>query len=247
MSPRICHSVIARIAAATAIASLMLAGSVRAYQAESVKDGGAIAGTIKFNGTPPARKAIEISKDREVCGAAPLYDESLVVAAAGGIANAVVSIQDIARGAPLTPLEHVKFDQKNCDYKPHVLAFAAGSTVDIINSDGILHSIRTESKRNPALDLAQPPFKRVITVPVKDAELIDVSCDAHNWMHGWWFVAGNPYYAVTDAGGHFTIKDVPPGSYTLTVWQEKLGTETRKVTVEPDKTVTVDFTMPGKG
>ncbi len=238
-------SAIARIAAAAVtIALLMPAAHVRAYQAESVKDGGTIVGTVKFAGAPPARKAVEISKDREVCGAAPHYDESLIVDAAGGIANAVVSLPDIAKGAPLTPLSHVKFDQKGCAYIPHVLAFPAGSTVDIVNSDGILHSVRTESKLNPALDMAQPPFKRVIvTAPLKYPELIDVSCDAHNWMHGWWFVAGNPYYAVTDGSGKFTIKDVPPGTYTLKVWQEELGVRMRKVTVEPGKTATVDLTM----
>ena len=241
-------STITRIAAAITIASLTFAASARAYQGEPVKDGGTITGTVKFDGAPPARKPIEISKDREVCGAAPHYDESLIVAAGGGIADAVVSMPDIARGAPLTPLKDVKFDQKGCDYTPHVLAFPAGSTVDIVNSDGILHSVRTESKRNPALDIAQPPFKRVIvTAPLEYPELIEVSCDAHNWMHGWWFVAGNPYYAVTDGSGKFTIKDVPPGTYMLKVWQERLGARTRKVTVEPGKTVTVDFTMaPGK-
>ncbi len=227
----------------------MPAARARAYQAETVKDGGTIVGMVKFDGAPPARKPVEISKDRDVCGAAPHYDESLVVGDGGGIADAIVSISDIASGAPLTPLKDVKFDQKNCDYTPHVLAFPAGSTVDIINSDGILHSVRTESKRNPALDMAQPPFKHVIVVaPLEYPELIEVSCDAHNWMHGWWFVAGNPYYAVTDAKGNFTIKDVPPGTYTLKVWQEKLGTQTRKVTVQPGKTVTLDFTMTaGKG
>ena len=247
MSLRSCLSAIARTAAAAAVVSLMLATTAHAYEAETVKDGGTISGKVKFDGTPPARKPVEISKDREVCGAVPHYDESLVVDAGGGIANAVVSIPGVAKGAPLTPAKDVKFDQKNCDYTPHVLAFAAGSTVAIINSDGILHSVRTESKRNPALDMAQPAFKRVMVVPVKYPELIAVSCDAHNWMHGWWFVAGNPYYAVTDAGGNFTIKDVPPGTYTLEVWQEKLGTETRKVTIEPGKTVTVDLTMSGKG
>src|SRR6202521_4723717 len=248
MSLRSCLSAIARTAAAAAVLSLLLATTAHAYEAETVKDGGTISGKVKFDGTPPARKPVEISKDREVCGAVPHYDESLVVDAGGGIANAVVSIPGVAKGAPLTPAKDVKFDQKNCDYTPHVLAFAAGSTVAIINSDGILHSVRTESKRNPALDMAQPAFKRVMVVPVKHPELIAVSCDAHNWMHGWWFVAGNPYYAVTDAGGNFTIKDVPPGTYTLEVWQEKLGSETRKVTVEPGKTVTVDFTMAsGKG
>jgi len=238
-------SAIARTAAAfITIASLTLVARARAYQAETVKDAGAIAGTVEFDGAPPARKPVEISKDREVCGAAPLFDESLIVVAGGGIANAVVSIADIARGVPLVPLKDVKFDQKGCDYTPHVLAFPAGSTVDIVNSDGILHSVRTESKRNPALDMAQPPFKRVIvTAPLKYPELIGVSCDAHNWMHGWWFVAGNPYYAVTGGNGKFMIKDIPAGTYTLEVWQEKLGTQTRKVTVEPGKTATVDFTI----
>jgi hypothetical protein len=236
---------IGRAAAAfIAIASLTPGARDRAYQAETVKDAGAIAGTVKFDGAPPARKPVEISKDREVCGAAPLYDESLIVGAGGGIANAVVSIADITKGVPLAPLKDVKFDQKGCDYTPHVLAFPVGSTVDIVNSDGILHSVRTESKRNPALDMAQPPFKHVIvTAPLKYPELIAVSCDAHNWMHGWWFVAGNPYYAVTDGKGKFMIQDVPPGTYTLEVWQEKLGTQTRKVTVEPSKTATADFTL----
>jgi Carboxypeptidase regulatory-like domain len=239
-------TVIARTAAAAfiTIASLTFAALARAYQAEIVRDGGTIAGTIKFGGAPPARKPLEISKDREVCGATPLYDESLIVDAAGGIANAVVSIADIVKGIPLAPLKDVKFDQKGCEYRPHVLAFPVGSTVAIVNPDGILHSVRTESKRNPALDMAQPPFKHVIvTAPLKYPELIGVSCDAHNWMHGWWFVAGNPYYAVTDGSGKFMINDVPPGKYTLEVWQEKLGTQTRKVTVEPGKTATVDFTM----
>jgi len=239
-------AVIARTAAAAfiTIASLTLAARARAYQAENVKDGGTIAGTVKFAGAPPARKPIEVSKDREVCGAAPLYDESLIVDAGGDIANAVVSLADIAKGVPLVPLKDVKFDQKGCQYRPHVLAFPAGSTVAIVNSDGILHSVRTESKRNPALDMAQPPFKHVIvTAPLKYPELIAVSCDAHNWMHGWWFVAGNPYYAVTDGNGKFMIQDVPPGTYTLEVCQEKLGIQTRKVTVEPGKTATADFTL----
>jgi plastocyanin len=233
---------------AFAIASLTFPARARAYQAEVVKDGGTIVGAVRFDGPPPVRKQVEISKDRDVCGTKPHYDESLIVDAGGGIANAVVSLPGIARGVPMVPLKDVKFDQKNCDYSPHVLAFPAGSTVDLINSDGILHSIRTESQRNPQLDMAQPSFKRVIvTAPIEYPEAIHVTCDAHNWMHGWWFVAGNPYYAMTDAKGEFTIKDVPPGTYAIEVWQEKLGTQTRKVTVAPGKTVTVDFSMaPGK-
>jgi hypothetical protein len=237
---------------ALATAALALAGSLTfpsracAYQSEVVHDGGTIAGTVKFVGTPPARELVQITKDREVCGASPHYDQSLIVGADGGIADAVVSVANIEKGAPLVAVRGIKFDQKECEYVPHVLAFPAGSSVDIVNSDGILHSIRTDSKNNPPLDMAQPGFKKVITLSVLHPELIEVSCDAHNWMRGWWFVADNPYYSVTDTHGRFTIENVPPGTYTLKVWQEKLGIQTRGVTVRPGKTVTIDFTMASK-
>ncbi|MGZ6205278.1 MAG: hypothetical protein ACXWMT_10220, partial [Candidatus Binataceae bacterium] len=106
MRDRFRLSAIVRIAAAITIALITIAAmthaaSALAYQAETVKDGGTIVGTVKFDGAPPVRKPVEISKDREVCGAAPHFDESLVVAPGGGIANAVVSISDVAKGAPL--------------------------------------------------------------------------------------------------------------------------------------------------
>src|SRR5262249_51468839 len=222
-------------------ASLTFPRLARAYQSEVVHDGGTIAGTVKFAGTPPAPEAVQISKDREVCGAAPHYDQSLMVGADGGIADAVVSVTNIEKGAPLVVVRGIKFDQQGCEYVPHVMAFPAGSSIDIVNSDGILHSIRTDPKNNPPLDMAQPGFKKVITVSVSHPDLIEVGCDAHNWMRGWWFVADNPYYAVTDTHGRFTIKNIPPGTYALKVWQEKLGTQTREVTVPPGKTVTADF------
>jgi Carboxypeptidase regulatory-like domain len=230
-------------AAAAALAWILSAAPARAYQAETVKHGGTIMGTVKFAGPPPERARIDVSKDRSICAAVPHYDQSLIVSPDRSIANAVVSIPRIKKGAPLTPLKGVKFDQEGCEYVPHVIAFPAGSTVDIINSDGILHSIRTDSRLNPPLSMAQPGFKKVIPVTLKKPEIIHVTCDVHNWMHGWWFVAGNPYYAVTGANGSFTINNVPPGTYVLKVWQEKLGTATHKVTVEPGKKVSVDFTM----
>ncbi len=244
MLPQPLPAIILPTIAALAIACAMSPALARAYRPETIENPGAIAGSVKFAGTPPPRAPVEISKDRDVCGATPHYDQSLVVDEHGGIANAVVSISDIAAGAPIVPLKGVKFDQKDCDYVPHVLAMPSGSTVDIVNSDGILHSVRTESKKNPPLDMAQPGFKHdIVTAPLKNPETIHVSCDAHNWMQGWWYVAANPYYAVTAADGSFAIKDIPPGSYTLKVWQEKLGTQARKVTVAPGRTTQVEIEM----
>ncbi len=218
-------------------------GDAFAYQPEAVTDGGSIAGVVKLSGPVPKPTPLEVSKDLEVCGAHPLYDQSLVVAGDGGVRFAVVTITDIQKGAPLRPEAAVKFDQIGCEYRPHVAAFPAGSTIEILNSDGILHNIHTESSVNPVIDMAQPGFKKMITVTIAKPEVIKVTCDAHNWMVGWWYVTKNPYYAVTDAAGHFTIANLPPGTYAVQVWQEKLGTLNQKVTVKPSATTTADFTF----
>jgi len=188
-----------------------------------------------------------ISKDRGVCGAHRVYDQSLRVGPHGGIVNAVVTVVDIASGRA-ADTRPVNFDQRGCEYIPHVLAFVAGTSVNIINSDGILHNVHTESSVNPVIDFAQPGFKKTISVTVAKPEVIKVGCDAHNWMSGWWYVTANPYYVVTGPDGRYTLKDVPPGTYTLRVWQEGLGTQTMKVTVKQGERATADFTMkPGRG
>lgn len=212
------------------------------YQVINVTNGGTITGSVDYVGTPPKPELIDITKDKDVCGKEPHYDESLMVGKGGGIANAVVFIADITRGDAAKPTT-VTFDQKGCMYEPHVLAFNAGSKIRILNSDGILHNIHTYSKINPPINYAQPGFKKTMDVIIKDPELIRVTCDAHGWMEGWWYAFGNPYYARTGDHGKFTIKDVPPGTYTLTVWQEKLGKETHKVTIKAGQTTTVDFKL----
>jgi len=222
---------------------LMFGAGAYPYEAVPVANGGTITGIVKYGGIPPKPAPLEISKDKEVCGAHPLLDQSLVVGSGGGISNAVVIITDIARGVPMKPEDAVIFDQKGCEYTPHLIAFPAGSTVKVLNSDGILHSIHTESSINPVVDMAQPGFKKTLSVTIAKPEAIKVTCDAHNWMEGWWYVVGNPYYAVTDRAGHFTIANVPPGTYTLRVWQEKLGAITRKVTVVGGTPVIANFTM----
>jgi len=78
-----------------------------------------------------------------------------------------------------------------------------------------------------------------------DAGLVHINCNVrHTWMHAWVFVADDPYHAVTGADGRFVIDQVPPGSYTLRVWHELLGSVDRPVTVEPGKTVSVDVALP---
>ncbi|HWO43783.1 MAG TPA: carboxypeptidase regulatory-like domain-containing protein [Candidatus Eisenbacteria bacterium] len=220
------------------------AGAAAQYAGGDVKDGGSISGTVKFKGTAPAPKKLDINKDKEVCGKTPKVDQSLVVKD-GNLANAVVMITDIKKGKKVET-KKVVLDQEGCEYKPHVLAFPAGSTVEIRNPDGILHNVHSYSKVNTPFNLAQPKFKKTMDVKIEKPEAIEVKCDVHGWMQGWLVAAPNPYFAVTDTSGNFKLTDVPPGTYNVEVWHEKLGKINQKVTVKAKEDAKVNFEMAGK-
>lgn len=240
---RLTSAILRLVTGFAACLPLLMAASAYPYQAEAVHDGGTISGFVKYGGPPPSPASLTITKDREVCGTSPVYDQSLAVGRDRGVANAVITVADIAQGQPLKPEPAVQFDQKGCQYIPHVAVFPAGSTVVILNSDGILHNIHTESIANPVIDLAQPGFKKQIRVTVEKPEVIKVTCDAHNWMEGWWYVTATPYYAITDSHGHYVIRNVPPGTYTLRVWQERLHAQAQQVVVRPDAATVANFTL----
>jgi Polysaccharide lyase family 4, domain II len=232
----------ALISAITVAVVMALFGNANAA-ASARQARGTISGTVKYAGVPPQPQQIQITKDRDVCGLKPHYEESLVVGEDGGVSNVVVFIKDIDVSSKPETLDFV---QKACQYHPHVLAFPAGSTIKIINADGILHNIHTHSTKNPPINIAQPGFEKEVTVRILKPELIKVNCDVHNWMHAWWYSMANPYFAVTNRSGHFAIRNVPPGRYTLIAWQERLGVETRKVAVNAGELSTVNFSMSRK-
>ena len=216
-----------------------------AYTGGDVKDGGSISGVVKFAGAAPAPKKLDVSKDKEVCGKSGKTDQSLIVSG-GNLVNAVVSITDIKTGKKIDTTKKVKLDQKECEYHPHVLAFPAGTTVEIQNPDGILHNVHSYSKVNPQFNIAQPKFKKTVDVKIEKPEAISVKCDVHGWMSGWLVATESPYVAVTDNSGSFKLTDVPAGSYTVEVWHETLGKTSQKVTVKGKEDAKVNFEMGKK-
>jgi plastocyanin len=219
------------VAVAAAGVLIGLASRTHAYEGGDVKDGGTISGTVKFSGAPPARKPLEVTKDKEVCGKEKHLSLDLIVGADKGIENVVVSLLDVKKGKMWSSAK-ATLDQKGCIYKPHVVVAKAGGELEILNSDGILHNIHTYSKDNPPINKAQPKFKKVLTEKFMKPEKIKVTCDAHAWMSGWIVVSDHPYVAVTDGKGSFALKDVPPGTYKLEIWHETLGRSMRDVTVK---------------
>lgn len=211
----------------------------------TAQGGGAIAGEVNFVGTPAAPKVIKVNKDNQACGNEKISDE-LVVGPNKGIQWAVVSVVG-AKGSPPKPARKPVLDQKGCWFQPHVLLVPPGVEVDVLNPDGVLHNVHTFPKVNPAVNRAQPKFKKVMPVTFGDKpEIMPVRCDAHGWMLGWIVVMGQPYYAVTDEKGAFRIEGVPPGKHTLEVWHEMLGKVTREVEVKVGAETRVVFELVKK-
>lgn len=205
----------------------VILGSVAVTQAQ---DAGSLSGRISFAGAPPPRKKVEVTKDKEVCGKSEIYDESLVVGPDKGLKNVVVTVVG-AKGGKFAS-QKVELDQKGCQYVPHVVVVPTTGQLDILNSDGILHNIHTHSTANPPINVAQPKFKKVLTEKFTKPEIIKAVCDAHGWMSGWIVVTDHPFVSVTDDKGNFTIKDIPPGKYTVEIWHETLGKQVKEVTIK---------------
>jgi len=216
-------------------------GGAMAYEGGAVSNGGTISGVVKFKGTAPAPKPLMITKDKAVCDKTPKTDPTLVVKG-GNVVYAVVSLTDIKSGKKMEPMT-VTMDQKGCEYHPHVLGLTAGSTVDILNPDGILHNVHSYSKVNSPFNRAQPKFKKKLSIKMEKPEAVHLQCDVHGWMSGWLYVAGNPYFSVTNEQGAFTLSDVPPGTYTLEVWHETLGKQSQKVIVGAKQDVKLNLEL----
>lgn len=215
---------------------------------------GSITGTVKLSGTAPHMRGIDMSKD-PYCSKAHASDpakmETVIVGADQGLQNVVLYISQGLSGneAASKPSNEPVFNQKGCMYTPHVLAMDAGQEYKVITSDQTAHNIHPEPNPmtgNIPWNRSQPPGAPPIVQTWKAEEVaIPVKCNIHPWMHGWFVVVKGPY-ATTDANGSYTIHGVPPGSYTVTAWQEELGTQTAKVTVAAGGPAKADFTFKAK-
>jgi plastocyanin len=214
------------------------------YEAITVSDGGTIVGEVKYAGDPPALEKIDVTKDVNICGADPKVSPALVVGADKGIKDVVASLPNIQKGKALgKPEKPPVLDQKNCEYHPYAQIIPVNTTLEITNSDDVLHNIKTKGGTKTSFNIAQPKFKRKVTVEFKNPEIVQVECNVHGWMNAILVVEDNPYDALTDANGSFKITDVPPGKYTVKVWHSKLGEQTKEVTVGPKEEVKVAFEM----
>src|SRR5437899_4644943 len=202
------------------------------YDVSAVTDGGSVGGTITLSGAIPKLPARKIGKDPQVCGTADRESQKLIANKTGGLKNAVVIVEGVKRGKAMpTAAQNAEIDQNKCEYLPHVQVMAVNTEIALRNSDPILHHIQFFEGDNSLFNIAQPVQGQVNKKKLEKAGTIYVECAVHGWMQGNVVVVDNPYYAVTDENGKFSIPDLPPGKYQVKIWHEYLGESTREITV----------------
>ncbi len=224
---------------ATSISLLLIA--ILFLNFVSLLNAGTIAGDVKFPGTVPDLKPIQVSKDHDYCGLT-LPDNSLLLGGGGELKNAVVYIE--ASGIRPTPSSKENIlDTDGCSFVPRVTAMALGEKLIIRNSDPKLHIVHSYLDKQTVFNLAVP-FKgqqMEITRKIKKPGLLEVHCDTHAWMRGYIHVFDHPFFVVTDERGLFSVANVPAGAYTLKAWHEKGGVRSVEVKVPEEGEIKVSF------
>jgi hypothetical protein len=203
--------------------------------ANPVTGNGIITGKVVISSNPPTPSFIP--------GSPQVKDETLVCDSNGGIKNVIVYLADAPPSLAPSTLPPAVLDQVNCVYVPHVLAVQTGQTLVVKSSDTMMHNVQFQDVKNPPYNFAfSSPGTKQITL--KEAEPpFRVKCDVHPWMSAWVGVFDHPYFAVTASDGTFTISHIPPGTYTLSAWQEALPEQQQSVTVSDSSSTNVQFTF----
>ena len=224
-------------------------GLFAAWQIAGAAD---IVGTITLKGTPPAEKEITPLMDNPDCAA--MYNGKAptthfyVVGPNGGFADVVVSLKGVTGKSTGSSAPPAVLDQKGCLYTPQILAVQTGQKLIVKNSDNCVHnvdSIPTVDGNQAHNDVQMIGGPDLTYTFAKPEMFLKFQCDIHKWMFAWVSVFDSPFFSISDQGGKFVIKNVPPGKYTVEANHRKLGAQTQDVEVK-DGDVTVNFTFEVK-
>jgi len=209
---------------------------------------GGVKGTVTLDGMAPKNAAIKMNADPKCVSfnKTPQFQETYEVGSDGkSLANVFVYVKDgLGNYVYDTPTEPVKIDQQACRYHPHVFGIRVNQPLQIVNSDDTLHNIHALPKGNAEFNTGQPIQGMTTTHTFSKQEImVPFKCDVHGWMNAYVGVVDHPYFAVTDKDGKFELKTLPPGTYTIEAWHEKMGTQEQKITIGEKETKDIAFTF----
>lgn len=210
-----------------------------------------ISGSINLTGTAPKNPTIDMSQETACRGkytSGPPTDPQFVVTN-GKLGNVFVYVsKGLPAGATYTaPDAAVEIDQDGCLYHPRVFGVMVNQKILIKNGDPVLHNIKAVPKTNRGFNISQPSQGMTTTRTfAAEEQMVPLQCNVHSWMNAWVGVMSHPFFATSGPDGSFSIKNLPPGTYTITAWHEKLGTQEQTVTVGAGEAKTADFSFSVK-
>lgn len=217
------------------------------YESLPDYQGTQLSGTVRLAGKIPTPKRFNLVlySDPYYCGRisdgkgwrlspapAPGYHKGLV--------GAVVYLDDVKKGK-LGTSSDTFIQTKNCLFVPYVGVTQVGNTFHFQNWDPVQHKLEVdltsqegaetllqetlhphpENRKSDFLSEGQTGFHRSgPEVHYQSARpgLVAFRCRLHDYMEAWRLILPHPYFSVTGENGEFTLKDIPPGNYTLVVW-----------------------------
>lgn len=216
------------------------------YKVIEVTDGGSISGKVSFSGEAPAPVTYKIAKDNDVCGSGNRSIDYVRVND-GALADVIVYLDKVKQGKAFDDSQkEAKILQQGCEFKPFIQVMQNNNNAAIINEDPVLHNIHTYEiigkAKKTAMNISQPDKGTINKkVKLKRGVAMKVECDAHEFMHGFVFVAKNPYYARVAEDGTYIIDNIPAGKYKVMAFHGTLGTQKGKATVAAGAIQNVDF------
>jgi plastocyanin len=208
---------------------------------------GTIKGHVRLNGKLPGNPVIRMGMDpmcSKINAGKRVVQETVLAAADGSLANVFVKLEGTFPQTPV-PTEPVKLDQQGCVYLPRVVGARVGQTLQVHNSDELMHNVHSLSAKTNTFNVSEPKAGMMQQFKMKDEEMLHIKCDVHSWMTAYVGVVSHPYFAVSNTAGTFEIGNVPAGTHKIQAWHERYGPVTQTVQVKAGATATVDFMYSG--
>jgi len=177
-----------------------------------------------------------------------------------------VMLTGIQRGKPFD-FPVTRIEARDCRFLPYINVLRGVGKVEVVNMDPVMHDIQAYetselgprvlfnvplpmNPHHPKAAGANAEYHKHIPGESKTQEIsmskgrriFVMQCGFHAYMESFGYAVDNPYYALTDQSGHFTIPDVPPGTYKLMAWHPQARSLVeQEITVTAKGSVTVNF------
>lgn len=228
------------------------------YTVVSVDDGGTFKGRVTLSGPVPRVRSFHLihAPNIEYCGRISdgrghrlLFD--FTVSKNRGLKDTLVHLVKVDKGKPFAPNMQT-FHIDRCRANKYVIGARNGEDIMVENTDPIQHEIATYEVRNIYSDQTTnrpvpPKSSQVRSIFARhDADEYIIKCNLHPFLQTHAYLVQNPYYAVSDANGNFSIDNIPPGTYEVVAWHPFIAPQRGTITVPQKGEVNLDFDFNGK-